>query len=93
MQPNTEGLDRSRSGGRGGTPDEPNRDLVIKRTQSAAAGVNTSWVVDPRLTSVTVSGLVSATYAVEATFFAGEEVRSARLEGFALPVDGLFAGR
>jgi Uma2 family endonuclease len=38
------------------SPDDPDRDLVVKRAEYAAAGIGEYWIVDPEQDTVTVLG-------------------------------------
>lgn len=74
------------------SPDDPDRDLVIKRTEYAAAGIPEYWIVDPRTRAVTVLKLVDGAYNVHAEAAAGQHlVGSALLPGFEVDPALVFA--
>ena len=70
------------------------RDLVTKRAEYAAAGIEEYWIVDPEFRSITVLTLVAADppqYREHGVFAAGTTATSALLVGFAVDVSDLFA--
>ena len=64
------------------------RDLEIKRTEYAAAGIPEYWIVDPELTQITVLCLEGESYGV---FGAAATVASVLLPGFDIDVKSVFA--
>ncbi len=72
------------------SPDDPNRDLITKRAEYALAGVPEYWVVDPRMTSVTVLALQSSAYREHGIFLPGSRVKAATLAGFDVSLESLF---
>lgn len=72
------------------SPDDPNRDLVEKRTDYAEAAIPEYWIVDPRFESVTVLTLIDGTYAEHGAFSRGDTATSPLLDGFAVDVTALF---
>lgn len=73
--------------------DDRGRDLEIKRSEYAQAGIPEYWIVDPQQNTITVLALNGSTYAVHGEFGAGRRADSALLPGFAVPVDDVFAAR
>lgn len=70
------------------------RDLVTKRAEYAAAGIEEYWIVDPETRSVTVLVLDPANrseYREHGTFASGSVATSVLLPGFAVNVNDLFA--
>lgn len=70
------------------------RDLVTKRAEYAAAGIEEYWIVDPETRSITVLTLVASNppqYREHGIFVAGTTATSALLAGFAVEVSDLFA--
>ena len=70
------------------------RDLVTKRAEYAAAGIEEYWIVDPESRSVTVLVLDRATrslYHEHGLFATGSVATSVLLPGFAVDVSDLFA--
>ncbi|MBC7815262.1 MAG: Uma2 family endonuclease [Planctomycetaceae bacterium] len=70
------------------------RDLVTKRAEYAAAGIEEYWIVDPESRSVTVLMLDRATrsqYHEHGVFAMGSVATSVLLPGFAVDVTDLFA--
>lgn len=72
------------------SPDDPNRDLVVKRDEYARAGIPEYWIVEPRLRTVTVLVLEDGEYKGRGVFAAGEQAVSEVIEGFAVDVAALF---
>lgn len=75
------------------SPDDPDRDLVDKRRDYAAAGIREYWIVDPRVETVTVLRLTGDVYAEHGVFRRGARATSSLLEGFAVAVDAVFDAR
>lgn len=78
------------------SPDDPRRDLEIKRREYAQAGIPEYWIVDPTTARITVLTLASDSanefrYAVHGEFGAGEQATSQLLPGFTADVDAVFA--
>ncbi len=71
--------------------DDPERDLVIKRTEYAEAKIPEYWIVDPRNTTVTVLVLEGVEYKPLGDFAKGQVAVSSLLNGFAVDVKSLFA--
>lgn len=70
------------------------RDLITKRNEYAAAGIEEYWIVDPETRSVTVLTLVPASspqYREHGVFAAGTTATSVLLAGFSVDVADLFA--
>ena len=72
-------------------PESRERDLVIKRTEYAAAKIPEYWIVDPIERRVTVLTLKGKQYVVHGEFQSGQRATSALLKGFELEVDRVFA--
>ena len=72
------------------SPDDPARDLVVKRADYAEAGVPEYWIVDPDSETVTVLTLAGNTYVEHGVFARGETATSALLDGVAVDVTSLF---
>jgi Uma2 family endonuclease len=75
--------------------DDPDRDLVTKRAEYAAAGIPEYWIVDPRDQSVTVlthSQLNDQpnTYEESGKYQNGEVVRSSTCDGLRVDLDQIF---
>ena len=73
------------------SPDDPDRDLVEKRADYAAAGIAEYWIADPRHETITVLALEGNAYVEHGTFARGEAATSPLLAGFAADVDAVFA--
>lgn len=73
------------------SPDDPQRDLVVKRREYAEAGIAEYWIVDPRSRTITVLRLEDDDYIEHGHFEPGEEAASALLVGFKIAVDAVFA--
>ena len=65
------------------SPDDPERDLVEKRTDYAEGGIPEYWIVDPRDETITVLALAGDAYVEHGVFARGGAAASARLDGFA----------
>ena len=72
------------------SPDDPDRDLVAKRADYAAAGVAEYWIADPRHDTITVLTLEGDAYVEHGTFARGEAATSPSLKGFAAGVAAVF---
>jgi Uma2 family endonuclease len=75
------------------SPDKPERDLVTKRGDYAEAGIPDYWIVNPDTEMVTVLRLQGGVYVEHGVFGRGEAASSPLLDGFAVPVDEVFAAR
>ena len=69
------------------SPDNPERDLVIKRADYAEAGIPEYWIVHPEAETVTVLAWSEGQYREHGVFKRGEVARSVLLEGFSVNVD------
>ena len=72
------------------SPDDPARDLVVKRADYAEAAVPEYWIVDPRVETVTVLTLAGNVYREHGVFARGDTATSALLDGVAVDVTALF---
>ena len=72
------------------SPDDPARDLAVKRADYAEAGIPEYWIVDPRNETITVLALEGGAYAVRGAFGRGETARSAVFDGFAAEASAVF---
>ena len=72
------------------SPDDPERDKVIKRREYARAGIPEYWIVDPTNASITVLTLRGQDYALHGEFVAGEPATSVLLNGLAVEVATVF---
>lgn len=66
--------------------DDRQRDLVTKRREYAAAGIDEYWIVDPLEQRITVLRREGEHYLVHGVFAGGQQASSARLPGFTLAV-------
>ena len=73
------------------SPDDPERDLVIKRQEYAQAGIREYWIVDPQAEHIIVLKLENDHYAEHSQFGHGAKATSVLLEGLQIDVDGVFA--
>ena len=71
------------------SPDDPERDTKVKRTDYAEAGIPEYWIVDPHSQAITVLWLENDSYTEHGIFHRGETATSALLNGFALSVDAV----
>src|SRR4051794_40754415 len=72
------------------SPDKPERDLVLKRQDYAAAGVPEYWIVNPSNETILVLLLNKNRYRRLGSFSRGSVARSSLLQGFQLGVDQVF---
>jgi Uma2 family endonuclease len=75
------------------SPDDPERDTVVKRADYAEAGIPEYWIVHPDEATVTVLRLAGAAYAEHGVFRRGETLASALLPDLTLDVTALFDAR
>ena len=71
-------------------PDDPARDLVVKRADYAEASVPEYWIVDPRGETVTVLTLAGNAFVEHGVFARGDTATSLLLDGVAVDVTALF---
>src|ERR1700733_7493282 len=72
------------------SPDKPERDLVSKRQDYAAAGIAEYWIVNPASDTILVLVLNKNRYRRLGSFARGSVARSSLLQGFQLDVDQVF---
>ena len=72
------------------SPDKPERDLVSKRQDYAAAGVAEYWIVNPSNETILVLVLNKNRYRQLGCFARGSATRSSLLQEFHLSVDQVF---
>jgi Uma2 family endonuclease len=72
------------------SPDDPARDLVVKRADYAEASVPEYWIVDPDSETVTVLTLAGNAYVGHGVFARGDTATSPLLDGVAVDVTALF---
>ena len=72
------------------SPDDPDRDLRVKRLDYAEAQIPEYWIVNPIDESVTVLTLRNDAYEEHGAFGRGQRAESALLEGFSIEVSELF---
>jgi len=73
-----------------GAAKDRRRDLVIKRTEYAQAGIPEYWIVDPETEAITVLRLDNTIYAEYGIFGRGTVATSATLPGLVVAVDNVF---
>lgn len=73
------------------SPDQPDRDLIVKRADYAEAGIPEYWIVDPARRSVVVLQLAHGQYVSHGEFGPTESATSANLAGLSIPLDAIFA--
>ena len=71
------------------SPDDPQRDLVRKRQEYAAAGIPEYWIVNPQAAQMIVYTLEGAAYVEHGVFTHGEAATSPLLEGFRVEMTDL----
>ena len=72
------------------SPDDPERDTVIKRLDYAQARIPEYWIVDPGDETVTVLVLDGGAYAEHGVFRRGRRAESVCLDGFSVSVSEVF---
>ncbi|MDQ6695551.1 MAG: Uma2 family endonuclease [Chloroflexota bacterium] len=72
------------------SPDNPERDTVIKRAEYAEAHIPEYWIVNPLDGTITVLRLQGEEYAEHGLFRRGDVASSALLAGFSVQVSELF---
>ena len=72
------------------SPDQPARDLVVKRRDYAQAGIPEYWIVNPLNQTIVVLTLQGTTYVEHGSFARGMAVTSVLLAGFSIAVDAVF---
>jgi Uma2 family endonuclease len=75
------------------SPDKPERDLVEKRAEYAAAGIPEYWIVNPMNRTILVLTLAGNRYAEHGTFRIGQQATSVLLTGFSVSVTEVFAAQ
>lgn len=73
------------------SPDDPQRDLVQKRSDYAEAGIPEYWIVNPLNATITVLTLEDDQYAEHGLFRPGDCADSPTLPGFRVDVASVFA--
>jgi Uma2 family endonuclease len=71
------------------SPDDVERDTVIKRADYAAADIPEYWIVNPAEETITVLTLADGAYSAHGVFRRGETATSALLTGFTVSVDAV----
>jgi Uma2 family endonuclease len=71
------------------SPDDPQRDLITKRTEYAQAGLPEYWIVDPQAEAITVLRLDGDSYAEHGRFTRGETATSAHYDDLRAPVSAI----
>ncbi len=69
------------------SPDDPVRDIQVKRVDYAEADIGEYWIVDPADSTITILRLNGTDYTEHGVFRRGERATSALLAGFSVPVD------
>ena len=72
------------------SPDDPDRDLVVKRRDYAEANVPEYWIVDPRSETITVLVLTGGRYVEHGVFARGDTATSRLLDGFTVEAAAVF---
>ena len=72
------------------SPDNPQRDLVLKRGDYAEAAIPEYWIVDPATETVTVLKLEGAGYVEHGVYERGARAGSSALAGFGVDVGPVF---
>src|SRR5689334_16473855 len=68
------------------SPDDPERDTIVKRQDYAQASIPEYWIIDPQEETITVLRLAGDQYATHGVFGRGDSATSALLTGFAVAV-------
>jgi Uma2 family endonuclease len=72
------------------SPDDPERDLVIKRADYAEARIPEYWIINPLDSTITVLTLVGEQYQEHGVFQRGQQATSALLAEFGIDVSEVF---
>ncbi len=72
------------------SPDDPDRDLVVKRRDYAEANVPEYWIVNPRSETITVLVLTGGRYVEHGVFARGDTATSRLLDGFTVEAAAVF---
>ena len=72
------------------SPDDPPRDLVVKRADYAEAAIHEYWIVDPPVETVTVLKLAGPDYVEHGVFARGDTATSALPDGRGFDVTAFF---
>ncbi len=72
------------------SPDNPGRDLNIKRADYAEAGIPEYWLVNPLDETIAVLALTGSSYVEHGVFGRGERAEGVVLPGFAVDVSAVF---
>ena len=71
------------------SPDDPERDTVVKRADYAAAGIPEYWIVNPEASTITVLVVEGDAYREAGVYRRGEHAASVLLAGFGVAVDAV----
>ncbi len=71
------------------SPDDPERDTIVKRADYAEAGIPEYWIVNPLDETIAVLQLAGSAYTEYGIFHRGEMAHSALLDGFTVAVDAV----
>lgn len=72
------------------SPDNPERDTMVKRVDYAEAGIPEYWIGNPIDETISVLKLATGSYIEHGIFRRGETAASALLDGFSVRVDHVF---
>ena len=72
------------------SPDDPERDIRVKRADYAEAGIPEYWIVNPLDETITVLLLDGDAYTEHGIFHRSQSATSALLDGFVVQVDEVF---
>ncbi len=75
------------------SPDDPERDTRIRRSDYAEAAIPEYWIVHPLDATITVLTLTDGSYTEHGIFRRGDAAHSSLLKGFSVSVDALFDAR
>ena len=73
------------------SPNDRERDEVVKKEEYARAGIAEYWLVDPQNKEITVFCLQEGSYATHGVFQPGQSADSLLLSGFTVEVSAVFA--
>jgi Uma2 family endonuclease len=75
------------------SPDNPARDLILKKSDYAQAGIPEYWIVNPLNETIIVHRLQGRRYVRHGLFRRGQKATSVLPSGFAVDVDAAFDAR